>query len=1256
ESATLSGTVKDGSGNALSATVSWTGPTSGYDLTDSSGAYKAEGLTLNKEYSYTVSSPGYKTETGKVTLKTDLTKHFVLETAKLQGINGYVYIDKNNDGKGTEDEKIYGASIYIDSVFRSYSQYSKLGFYEVSLSAGTYKISASYQTYKLKQPISFTLVAGVPKTQPLILTKYIGECSHGGKTPKKAVTGFSANHVLGKEEVSLKWTKPCPEVTSYQITKTDSTGKKIMIPASPAMFSYTDSKVEWGKSYTYEIVAVYTDVETRYSTPVKVSITLGDKECEDKTIAQQTFCLIGKTERQTVWTCDSKNQKGTAKDCSKLGTSWYCSEISDTSAICKDSGKCGMISQSADPFGMYYDRQTCYGVTDPVKTDPANFCYYDYTDTVVDKCDSCANINSCFSYKGKDACEINNCLGTECNWVDSADGLSIYKGYENILSLPILEETGHGYCAEKDYKKDDKCDLCGPKSPPSTLFENYYCTANICSNLGKCFSEAKLKACLSCGKNPTETNNCYAYGTKQECTGGQPLTNTLGEITLSKDRCEWGRCIWKGTDKFDEHGCIKDGDGNGKEDCSNLLPAEQKLCKIDNNAPETKLVPEGIKIVSFKYPELTFQGTDKDNEMGVLGYCLGSSDKNAAKCSDFKEISYPGKLSIEKIKLDIANKVLKGKVISGKTYRLRYYSKDEYFNQENAKEEFIFVDTEIPQYELKSKNVTSLDKTDLEVYLTGLNELMECTFELKPILPIGTTKTDKILRTVTDKKVSYDDLTGFIYDMNVSCEDDYGNQNNKSKRFVFDLEPDIDVVYPKGPISKMKIAFNVKTTIGSTCELYTVKANQKIADFVTDSTGKEHKTKEISGFIEGDYKGTHKVVCKDLLTQKVKKDYFDFQVDFTGPKTQIILTENKREEKPTSYGWEENFIKDVNVSFKCSSDGFACKKTNYCLGNGCEYVTSTKYKEYTKLIGLSNDTDICYYSSDAGTNDESPICGKIVVDGFGITLVRPKEYSYQGEKWGVSNKPTFDLKIMTKVPTTDCRFDFLDNFKFDYVAPYKIFPKEGSYYTFDGFPGKVISSYSKSGGVKTIYVKCKNSNNEIGPAQKFNLEYDPSAPTIKKAYANPDKIYDGIETNIYAITDDKTICRFGEGKAEFGTMKYSFPGIKNNILYTNHQIKFKISFSGTKKTYKMSAQCKNGAGNLSKIKNFSFTVDYTKKGNIISTKPSGYIDGTSVTLEVVTNKNSQCKYNTTTLVTTDGKTHKHSLGTLTEGKYAYLIR
>jgi hypothetical protein len=1260
------------------ATVSWQGTISGSVTTNTAGEYQIPALPIG-EYVISASKIGYDKEEEPLSVTSPGTKtlNFILKEAATTSISGKVYLDTDNNKvlDYSKDQTIYGAQIYLDGVFKGNSKFPD-GSYTINFDLDTtveeqeYELSAIYQNYKLDEK-SFKISPNqVLENQDLLLTVYIGECTELGT--EQEVKEFSGKPVLGKKQIKLEWAKPCPEVISYEIKRLLDGEEIEPLHASPSETSMIDIDVEWGNTYTYQIIAYYDQgrlAPKESEAAVEVSVSVGNELCENRyqaiTSEWDTFCLIGNDEdRKKIWSCDNNNeleQKFNCQDQSGGTEKYYCAQKNFNEAVCKNAGGCGAIPQQADPFGLYYNRESCYGTSNPLESSP-NYCYFDFTETVVDQCKDCSaqEMQNCFDYKSKDACEINNCLGTECSWVNGAEDSTLVD-YTNI-NLPnnfVTPETGAGYCVEKDYDDDDKCGLC---SPMVGIFKNNYCTAEVCSGLGECFSAYDLDICSSCGDSPSSTSNCYAYNTELECNGGNEggedfSTDIYDEITLSKDRCGWGRCLWTGpSNGFSKNGCVKDGNGDKVSDCEIFLASgEADSCKLDHSAPRTKILPAGVNIISYATPEITFYGDDgyhdygnQRNFMGTVSYCL--TDIAQDKCfndggeSPFIELDYSGNDVINTLSVDLTNSTfLLGNQIQGETYKLKYYSTDKFFNQENVQETFVFIDNVVPEFTIKEEIETIDDITNLAVYLEDTNEIMGCTFTLQQILPIGETIKQTVLREEELKEVEFGSLNGIKFGLNVTCVDDQGNENTKNKNYTFDLEERIDIIYPEpyGAVAETKIAFKAETVAGTSCELYLTATNEKVADFVSDSEGKVHQTEKVSGFIEGTYSGDYKIVCQELFNETEDyEDYYHFVVDFTPPSVQISLTEGSRPEvEPTVFNWEEYFIEFVNVDFSCVAEGFDCADILYCLGDDCDFISNAEYSAYSSTLELTESTRICYYAVDEAENPVyQPMCGDVLVEGYGITLEIPELHYYLEEQWGISNKPIFDWQFFTRAPTVECRFDFTADFDYNEVASHKIRELDGNgKYLFESFPESVFTSYPDTcfgdNCIKAVYVKCKDYDQIVGPEQIIYLEYDPTAPGVIDAYANPDEVFEGITTELIVETDDKTLCKYSDNSAndginQFSDMEYSFPGTEEKELDILHSSIFNINFAGPTKEYNLLTQCKNGAGDLSEVEEIDFIVDYSKLGFIIegSLLPNGYVQGSNLTLSVQTSKDAFCEY------------------------------
>ncbi len=1237
-------------------------------VTDAEGAFTISAISLG-EHTFTAGKSGFTPQEQTITISEgENIINFVLALSARQGVSGIVRL---------HDALKLGAIIFINGQRRAFSDIN--GHYSVELPAGRYDISASSEGKYSYGPEEITIVENEMLDVGISLEEVTPLCGPGNL---KAVEVFSGRPVLGRNIIRLEWRKPCPEVVSYELRKFhNGVADDALLSASPQQSFLDDNEVSWGESYEYEIIANYGN--NQFSPPIRTYVIyVGDELCSGRYSPagiSETFCLIDKAdteidERIHVWRCDENNRIASEQCIQHDASGWFCAGVGEGTAACKNGGACSLRAQQAMPFGLYYNRETCYGSLSPEES-TANFCYFDYSKSITDTCSSCAKVSSCFDYKSKDACKINSCLTSQCSWlnVSSNEDLLDYSpvfpaDYSNPLF--VTSETGSGYCvSEEKYKSDDRCSLCGP-TEGSSLFKNYYCTGEVCAGLGRCFSKSSLSECSKCGQQPTGEANCYRYQTELECTDyGVGLSIENGKIFDSKDSCGWRKCSWLGTPRG-EGSCMKDGDDDDADDCAEVPAYEISACRIDNRAPETS-VPAGTPIISTVAPLLNFSAKD-DVLLGSLFYCLSDSDASAQDaCTPDAFVSnsvlYPVRKEAS-LSVDLLSSF--SQLVDGKTYRMKFYSKDRYHNQEEMKESFVFIDNVLPQFEIESSSSTAADKTDLTVSVIGETEPMGCSFRLQPVLPWG--ETQEIVKSIefSSKSAIFEQLEGIYYNVTVTCTDARGNVNSRSKWLTFDLEQRIDIIYPAvgSSLATTQVSFHVLTDVGAVCELRTIADDQKAADFLPDDEWKEHHTELLPGFFEGEYLDKYKVVCRELLDQSQEmEDYFSFVVDFTAPETQIILQEGSREIRPITYSWKEFFVSSADVNFVCDSAGFACDATFYCLGDGCEARTNPNYLLYEGTAALTESTKICYYSTDAGGNAGQPFCGNVIIDGYGITLVSPSPHYYGNEVWGISNSPIFDWLFYTRVPTARCKFDFVSGFNYDEVPQYRILESSAGQYAFAAFPGEVISEFPEEGGVKKIYLKCENHVGELSPETVMNLEYDPTTPNIVKAYAEPAEILEEVKTTLFVDTDDKTMCRYSDdsestGSREYGTMEFSFPGEEQKLIDRMHQDIFSISFVGPKKDYVLATQCRNGAEDLSDISEIFFAVDYSQAGYIIpgSLLPEGYIGRNDATLSVNTSKNAICEYRQDNVFLpfsgSGGRFHTKEVSNLSESHHTYLVR
>jgi len=1249
----------------VGAVLSWQGPISGQSSLGNS--YILQNLPLGT-YTLTVTLNGYQTAQQQVIVSDQsASATFVLNPSSQVKVFGYTVM------KNTQ-ERISGVNLYVDGLFKGpRSSFDNPGYFEFYFDPQgpeDHTLSAFYQGNDYQSTVYPFTISPALKNQDLGLIElftYQSQCADA-----QPLTQFSAFAVPGKKAVKLQWQRPCPDVIGYTIKKysgTEASEANLLstYQASLAQNNFLDEEdLLWGQTYTYTIMAKYESALP--SAPVAVAITLGDELCsghyDDQARQWDSFCA---TDASVVLTCNDANQIVNLNSCQALGAQYYCAAQGSHQASCKDAGIC---AYSAEPFGLYSTPEQCYGGSSSATS--SNYCFYDSSATVADQCRECSQITNCFDYESQGACEFNNCLTDKCGWIAGAsnnnllDYSSLFAGYSEN-SLFITPETGVGYCVEENYEQDDQCGLCGPES---SVFNNFYCTADVCSALGRCFSsdQKPLSECLSCGDYSSTESNCYTYATQQECEGTSPLTlNGDGTISGSDDSCGWNRCAWVGNQ------CIKDGDADQVDDCAD---ASNPLCHVDTTPPLTTLSEDHT--ISYSNPQASFLGNDnyknvlqQPGKMGWLKFCLTSADaQKADRCTSlekFSTIAYPQLTARESVSIDLIAYLFEHSITTddeGETFILKYFSQDAYHNQEDLQIASLYIDNIEPDFEIKHKNLTLGSQTTLTVWLEKLSEPVSCSFVLDQLNPRG----QQTVMVPENNKAIFSGLPGVVYDLNVTCADNQGNELSKSERYVFDLEPKIDIIYPaiSGVISEISIPFQVTTDVGTTCELWDTSSNSKFADFQTDSNGLEHQTSPLSGFIEADYTGRYEVICTELDTGEKYEDYFSFVIDFTPPPTSIMLTEGARTESPSEYGWELPFVSSVAVSLTCVDDGFACDKTYYCLGESCSFINDPGYQQYTAPLTLEDSTKICYYSTDVAASPFPQItCGFISIEGFGIVLEKPLAKNYLGETWGISNEKNFTIQFYTKIPTSECRYDFISDFNYDNIPAFKVLsPDNDGRYIIEGFPESVGSSaFSNNGGTKEIFVKCLDASGEVGPEKKLNLEFDPSAPRITSASANPNPLIEGNQINLFVKTDDKSICRYtDQGQTDYNLMPYTFPGGLDDVMSLEHEDFFKInSFIGLTKDYTINIACANGAGDYSETETINFKVDYTQLGGIESVYPAGdNLASTAVELSVITSKNALCTYNnenaTITMVGSGTRTHTSLLSDLTEGYYHYPLK
>ncbi len=408
------------------------------------------------------------------------------------------------------------------------------------------------------------------------------------------------------------------------------------LSSSSINFVDKSNDLAWGSNYTYKIVAKYTF--SGLSVPKFAGVYSGDVECSD---SRKVFCSNNK-----AWSCNNnKLVKPALLDCSsQLNT--IC--VSDGfSASCRDGVDCA--SFNSQPFGLYSNKSVCENFG-------RNFCFYDKSKTIVNKCYDCDAKMSCYDYKSSDACLSDNCGVGNCGWKDLIPGLGVGVCSSSVKSnCEWCDKSGSGF-VDSNEAFNVVFDSCSQDK------------ADLLSGIDNCFVD--LQAPQKTGRSCLNVD-CSSY-TQAQC---------------GSDPCGIGVCDWDGS-----AGCVKNFAGKPKTinwwDCFNK--PDKASCERDYFAPETSgFVVNNNGTAS----RIFFSVFDKVNASDVGSYKSGYKINfcvvdvnNPANCNDlsnFKQFN-DVELFVNNQELLDKNNVVLFKLNNGLN-DLKFFSVDLFENNESVK-------------------------------------------------------------------------------------------------------------------------------------------------------------------------------------------------------------------------------------------------------------------------------------------------------------------------------------------------------------------------------------------------------------------------------------------------------------------------------------------------------------------------------------------------------------------------------------------
>jgi len=871
-------------------------------------------------------------------------------------ISGYVYDTSDDSGieGATVRATISGNTMGTDST-DSDGNYILEG-----LSYGIYKISASKEGF-LSDSIENVVLADTELTgQDIGLEPYVeGECD-SSSPPRPVVT---TNHVKGEAVVDLEWTLECSNYNEFIIKRS---------PAHPLgeiktdNLFFTDENVSWGQTYTYYVRAHY--ITNALSDWYDVEITLGDEECEG--VLDNEFCSDDRASRNT---CDETNSFSSSSCVLEEDEGYVCTgpdEDGETECVYKP-GNCKEI-EPFKPFGLYYEKDNCLIHEEKVLTeDILNWCYYDYSSTTIDKCNDCDELDDCYGYLSEDACLVDNC---------GAGGVYVSGGatYNNGCEWMYLwEELGKGICYDPDFEGKE-CSLC---NNDDGVFYNVYCSQEVCSALGSCYSSSD--SCEECSDEWGSRTTCETYETKESCIGadeqaidfdkGSCSSNIPVEIIPSNDACGLGVCKWS-----DSIGCYKDANDDDGEDCS------ENVCKKDLKAPVTTPQADIPNMNDSGY-SINFTAYDDAGESSnaeSFYFCVDNSDS----CCPTNEIPFDMEWSVFVNPVDYL-----GDYVEAGIYYIRYYSIDDHYNVEEVKSLGVYIDKDPPptdlDYIVESETETT---SSLDITLSS-EEFIECSYVTDLPDDKIVEGTDEFIEDRISKTfgISYNNLEDGLYHFTTTCYDDVGNEDVTPWEILVDTVQQVRNPSPSyETLDYYDVELYVETSDSSVCTATGTEGYT--GAIVLDQTGEQNNfvhTHSDTSFDDGTYH--FDVSCApDQGVRQPDSTLISFTVDTTAPTTAA-----KEDDEAFDFTvWHKT---PLTIKLECgdvdlgSAPGeFGCNDDTdirYCLGEFCEPVYNTE-SPYLAYVDSDSSIDFRYYSVDGGGNEETRNDKRILIDNEKPTL------------------------------------------------------------------------------------------------------------------------------------------------------------------------------------------------------------------------------------------------------------------------------
>ncbi|MCD6523057.1 MAG: fibronectin type III domain-containing protein, partial [Candidatus Diapherotrites archaeon] len=555
-------------------------------------------------------------------------------------------------------------------------------------------------------------------------------------------------------------------------------------------------------------------------------------------------------------------------------------------------------------------------------------------------------------------------------------------------------------------------------------------------------------------------------------------------------------------------------------------------------------------------------------------------------------------------------------------------------NKTMEQEPTIIVDTSLSMPVVSPENNTFIDSSKISIYFEFDEPVIVTDFRIDGISEDITNINHVIFR----KEVTLEDGN---HTVTLNATDVAGNKRHIYLTFTIDTKEitaeitpsDGSTIYTTSP--EIALSFNkevvlTKTTLDDEEVTFTTEDNKTFTYTPSSLLRKTHTLK-----IEAE-DATGRTFTKTIeftiskVEDKTPPQISDIDVSVSG--TTVTITWNTDEEATSkveygttqSLGSEKKKTAYVNLHSITISDLLPSKTYYYRVVS----------EDMSGNIGTSN---IDTFKTGSDTTPPDPIAG-----------LKAQDTENGGEvylEWDESDASDFDHYRIYKSTSSISSVSDLTPIK-------KIYEKDKTNYTVTGLTNGVQYCFAVTA------VDTDGNENVDDITDNCRTPTDKKAPTISSVTAT------SITTENATIT--WTTDESSNSTVYYGTSSSTLDNtVTDNSSVTSHSIKLSGLTSNTTYYYKVKSCDASGKCNESDVYNFTTAEPDTTPPTISNAQPTGTIGTNTTTLQVTTDEDATCKYDTSdvdydsmnnTFSTTGGVSHSESLASLSDGDHTYYVR